>query len=75
MSAWTWPTWNDTVCLTAAAAAAVTPSVQLIPLDIEPYMAEFAAPFFEKAGLANRIKPMIGPADESMVKLGQEGRR
>lgn len=58
-----------------AMAEALPQDGQLIPLDIEPFMAEFAAPFFERAGFADRIKPMIGPADESMIKLGQQGRR
>eukprot|EP00878_Enallax_costatus_P015587 GHUV01016327.1.p1 GENE.GHUV01016327.1~~GHUV01016327.1.p1 ORF type:complete len:470 (+),score=128.07 GHUV01016327.1:350-1759(+) len=56
-----------------AMAEALPQDGTLIPLDIEPYMAEFAAPFFQRAGLADRIKPMIGPAQESMVKLGQQG--
>lgn len=38
-------------------------------------MAEFAEPFFEQAGLSSRIKPMIGPADESMQQLAKQGDR
>lgn len=38
-------------------------------------MVEFSQPFFESSGLAQRIKPVIGPADETMVQLAKQGDR
>jgi predicted O-methyltransferase YrrM len=49
--------------------------LQLVALDIEPYMAEFAAPYWAASGLAGRIRPVIGPAQESMAKLAEQGER
>lgn len=49
--------------------------LQLVALDIEPYMADFATPFFQRAGLADRIRIVIGPADESMRQLAHQGAR
>jgi predicted O-methyltransferase YrrM len=57
----------------AAFAAALLP--QLVALDIEPYMAEFAGPYFAASGLAGRIRPMIGPAQDSMLRLAEQGER
>lgn len=48
---------------------------QVTCLDLEPYMVEFASPFFEKSGLSSRIKPVIGPADETMQQLAKQGER
>lgn len=38
-------------------------------------MVEFASPFFEKSGLSARIKPVIGPAAETMQQLAKQGKR
>eukprot|EP00775_Hariotina_reticulata_P007124 gene7124-7338_t len=56
-----------------AMAEALPEDGQLVALDIEAYMAQFATPFFERAGLANRIRLVIGPADESMKQLARQG--
>jgi hypothetical protein len=48
---------------------------QLVALDIEPYMAEFAGPYFAASGLAGHIRPMIGSAQDSMLKLAEQGER
>eukprot|EP00879_Flechtneria_rotunda_P019807 GHRR01020820.1.p1 GENE.GHRR01020820.1~~GHRR01020820.1.p1 ORF type:complete len:456 (+),score=169.59 GHRR01020820.1:286-1653(+) len=58
---------------TLAMAEALPEDGKVVALDIEPYMAEFAAPFFEASGLAGRIRPVIGPAQATMKHLAQEG--
>lgn len=49
--------------------------LQLVALDIEPYMAEFAGPYFAASGLGGRIRPVIGPAQDSLAQLAAEGER
>lgn len=44
-------------------------------LDIEPFLKEFTAPYFEKSGFQNRIEVVVGPANESIEKLAQRGVR
>jgi predicted O-methyltransferase YrrM len=56
-------------------AASPAALLQLVALEIEPYMAEFAGPYFAASGLAGRIRPMIGPAQDSMLKLAEQGER
>eukprot|EP00882_Tetradesmus_deserticola_P002628 GHRQ01002795.1.p1 GENE.GHRQ01002795.1~~GHRQ01002795.1.p1 ORF type:complete len:589 (+),score=311.88 GHRQ01002795.1:153-1919(+) len=56
-----------------AMAEALPQDGQLVALDIEAYMAEFAGPYFAASGLGDRIRPMIGPAQDSMVKLAEQG--
>lgn len=48
---------------------------QVVCLDLEPYMVEFSAPFFEASGLSSRIRPVVGPADETMQQLAAQGER
>jgi hypothetical protein len=50
-------------------------TMQVVCLDLEAYMVEFSQPFFESSGLAQRIKPVIGPADETMLQLARQGDR
>jgi hypothetical protein len=38
-------------------------------------MVEFSAPFFEASGLSSRIRPVVGPADETMQQLAAQGER
>jgi caffeoyl-CoA O-methyltransferase len=44
-------------------------------LDIEPFLKEFTAPYFEKSGLHKRIEVVVGPASESIDKLAKRGVR
>ncbi|WIA30154.1 hypothetical protein OEZ86_000246 [Tetradesmus obliquus] len=56
-----------------AMAEALPEDGQLVALDIEPYMAEFAGPYFAASGLGGRIRPVIGPAQDSLAQLAAEG--
>ncbi|WIA10083.1 hypothetical protein OEZ85_010290 [Tetradesmus obliquus] len=56
-----------------AMAEALPEEGQLVALDIEPYMAEFAGPYFAASGLGGRIRPVIGPAQDSLAQLAAEG--
>jgi predicted O-methyltransferase YrrM len=46
-----------------------------VALDIEPYMKRFSAPYFQKAGLADRIQVVVGSAQESLQQLARTGQR
>lgn len=68
-------TWTAPVLCCTRHATALGVYVQVVCLDLEPYMVEFSQPFFESSGLSQRIKPVIGPADETMKQLAQQGDR
>lgn len=59
---------------TATSCPAPAPA-QVVCLDLEPYMVEFSAPFFKQSGLSGRIRPVIGPAGDTMKQLAQQGER
>jgi caffeoyl-CoA O-methyltransferase len=48
-------------------------SLQIVCLELEPYLKDFAAPFFEKAGQQHKLEVRIGDAIESIKQLSAEG--
>jgi hypothetical protein len=49
--------------------------MQVVCLDLEQYMVEFSRPSFERSGLAGRIRPVIGPAGDTMQEVAKQGER
>ena len=47
---------------------------QVIALEIDPYLKEFARPQFEESGLAERIEVLVGPASDSIAQLAKQGK-
>lgn len=59
---------------TLAMAEAVPDDGCVTTLELDPYLASRALPFFERAGLAHRIRIRTGPALDSMKALLAAGR-
>ncbi|KAM0789503.1 hypothetical protein ACM66B_000322 [Microbotryomycetes sp. NB124-2] len=61
---------------TATLALALLPSVEsVIGLELESYLEEFDRPFWQRAGVSNKIKTMIGPATDSLNELSSAYQR
>jgi NAD(P)-dependent dehydrogenase (short-subunit alcohol dehydrogenase family) len=60
---------------TLAMAQALPDFGKVYALDIEPFLKEFTAPYFEKSGVHKRIEVVVGPASESIDKLAKRGVR
>ncbi|GAA5865162.1 hypothetical protein JCM1840_003928 [Sporobolomyces johnsonii] len=59
---------------TATLALALLPAVKsVVALDIEPYLAEFTKPYWNRAGVSSKIDFRIAPALETLKKLKEEG--
>ncbi len=58
-------TGYSAICL----AQGLTPGGKLITTDINPEMEDFAIPFFEEAGLKDKINMLIGDAAQIIEKL------
>ncbi|GAA6052197.1 hypothetical protein JCM3770_000791 [Rhodotorula araucariae] len=59
---------------TATLAFALLPSVkQVVALDIEPFLQDFVAPYWARAGVDSKIAFEIGPALDSLAKLREQG--
>ncbi|CEQ41338.1 SPOSA6832_03048, partial [Sporobolomyces salmonicolor] len=55
-------------------ALALLPTVKsVVALDIEPYLAEFTKPYWDRAGVSSKIDFRIAPALETLKKLREEG--
>jgi caffeoyl-CoA O-methyltransferase len=46
---------------------------QVVTLDYEPYLLQFAEPYWTKAGVREKIQARIGDGQESLVQLAREG--
>jgi spermidine synthase len=61
---------------TTTLALAILPEVkEVVTLEYEPYLLEFAAPFFEKHHVRSKIDARIGDARESIKQLAKEGKK
>ena len=63
-------------CMCSNADTAVLmhlPLVQIVCLEIEAYLKDFAAPFFKDAGQAHKLDVRVGDALESIEQLSAEG--
>ncbi|GAA5893409.1 hypothetical protein JCM6882_008026 [Rhodosporidiobolus microsporus] len=59
---------------TATLALGLIPSVQHITaLDIEPFLKEFVAPYWKRAGVADKINFEAAPAIDTLKKLKEQG--
>jgi predicted O-methyltransferase YrrM len=59
---------------TTTVALALLPDVEkIVALDIEPYLVEFAKPFYEQANVKDKIDFRIGDAVETLKNLEKEG--
>lgn len=47
--------------------------VQIVCLELEPYLKDFVTPFFEKAGEAHKLDIRLGDATDSIKALSAEG--
>jgi caffeoyl-CoA O-methyltransferase len=57
---------------TATLALALVPSVtEIVALDIEPYLKETVEPYWDRAGVLNKIDFRIAPALESLAALAE----
>lgn len=57
------------ICL----ARALPPGGRLVTLELEPHHAAVAHDGFERAGLADRVEIIVGPALESLSRLREQG--
>ena len=48
--------------------------MQVVCLELEQYLKDFAAPYFEKAGMAHKLDVRVGDAVASMKQLSSEGK-
>lgn len=46
---------------------------KIVALDIEPYLVDFAKPYYEQAGVAKKIDFRIGNAIKTLNDLEQDG--
>lgn len=60
---------------TLAVAQALPADGQVYALEIEEYMEAFAAPYFKKAAVDDRITVVTGSADKSLAELAKRGVR
>jgi caffeoyl-CoA O-methyltransferase len=59
---------------TTTVALALLPEVDAVtPLELEPYLLKWAMPWWEKAGVADKIHARIGDAQKSLKELAKEG--
>lgn len=56
-----------------AMAEVLPPDGRLVTLEIEPFLAAFARPFFERAGVADRVEVRVGAALDAMAALAEAG--
>ena len=49
--------------------------LQVYALEIEPYMRDFTTPFLERAGIKDKVHIEVGPANEGMKRLADQGVR
>lgn len=47
--------------------------MQIVCLEIEPYLKDFVTPFFEKGNQAHKLDIRVGDAAESIAQLSKEG--
>jgi hypothetical protein len=60
---------------TTTVALALLPEVESVtPLELEPFLLEWAKPWWEKAGVSKKIDARIGDGQESLKQLAKEGR-
>lgn len=61
---------------TTTLALALVPEVtKVVTLEYEPYLETFAAPFFEREGVKDKIDVRIGDAKTALQKLADEGQQ
>lgn len=60
---------------TLAVAQVLPQDGKVYALEIESYMQEFAQPYFQQAGVADRVEVVVGPASEGIAKLAAQGTR
>ena len=61
---------------TTAVTMALVPGVEkVVTLDIEPYLKEFNTPFWQKAGVADKIDCRIGDGLSTLKNLGDKGEK
>jgi len=59
---------------TTTVSLALVPSVEkVVALEIEPYLVEFSRPYFQEAGVADKIDVRLGKALDSLEILEAEG--
>ncbi|EJD33542.1 caffeoyl-CoA O-methyltransferase [Auricularia subglabra TFB-10046 SS5] len=59
---------------TTTVALALVPEVeQVVSLEYEPFLRDFAKPFFERAGVEDKIDVRVGDARETLKVLHDEG--
>ena len=59
---------------TTTAALALVPSVEkVVALELEAYLVQLVKPYFEEAGVSEKIEIRIGDAKSSLDKLSGEG--
>ena len=55
-------------------ALALVSSVQtIVGLDIEPFLEKFARPFWERAGVSNKIQTVVAPATDTLQRMKKDG--
>jgi len=61
---------------TTTLALALLPDVtKVIPVEIEPFLLRWATPWWEKAGVAQKIQARIGDGQETLKELAKEGQK
>jgi caffeoyl-CoA O-methyltransferase len=46
---------------------------RVVTLDVEPYLLDLTKPYWEQAGVADKIDARIGDARKSLEQLAKEG--
>ncbi|CAL5223886.1 g6480 [Coccomyxa viridis] len=60
---------------TLAVAQALPDDGKVVACEIEEFMRDFSQPWFERAGVADKVDVRLGPASETLDTLAAEGKR